>query len=129
MRRRPPRLYREPRSNVTLLEAMARQEGFYAAGSRPERNNNPGDIEDGKFARAHGATGTDGRFAIFPDSATGFAAMRALLLSAYRGLTIQQALNKYAPPVENDTNTYLEHVCEWANLNPCEMIDSALEVA
>jgi hypothetical protein len=111
---------------MTLLEAMARQEGFYVKGSRPQRNNNPGDIEYGKFARAHGAIGTDGRFAIFPDAETGFAAMRALLASAYKGLTVAEALNKYAPPVENETNVYLAHVCGWAGVTPEEPIDELL---
>lgn len=105
---------------------MARQEGFYVEGTRPNRNNNPGDIEYGDFALAHGATGTDGRFAIFPDAEAGFAAMKALLLKHYAGMTIEAALNKYAPPVENDTGTYLKHVCEWAGVQPFQLIDEAV---
>jgi hypothetical protein len=102
----------------TLLEAMARQEGFYAPGTLPNRRNNPGDIEDGEFAQAHGALPPDGhRFAAFPDAATGFAAMRALLTEHYLGLTLEEALNKWAPPVENDTNIYLQHVSEWTGLS------------
>jgi hypothetical protein len=112
---------------MNLLTAMAKQEGFYIRGSRPNRNNNPGDLEFGPFARAHGAIDSDGRFAIFPDTATGFQAMKALLLRDYSGLTIEQALNKYAPPNENDTNVYLQHVCEWTGLNPNALIDDALE--
>ena len=111
---------------MTLLEARARQEGFYTKGTRPHCNNNPGDLEYGPFAKAHGATGTDGRFAIFPDAATGFAAMRALLFQHYRGMTIQAALNKYAPPCENATNGYLQHVCQWAGVKPTDLIDQHL---
>ena len=111
---------------MTVLQAMAKQEGFYVPGSRPARNHNPGDIEYGKFARAHGAIGTDGRFAIFATDEDGFAAMRALLMSAYRGLTVEAALNKYAPPIENQTNTYLAHVCEWANVKPTDIMDAVL---
>lgn len=109
---------------LTLLQAMARQEGFYAEGSRPARNCNPGDIEYGKFALAHGAIGTDGRFAIFPDEATGFAAMRALLKGAYLGLTVQQAIAKWAPSSENNDAAYVDHVCEWTGLTP----ETVLEV-
>lgn len=112
---------------MNLLEAMAREEGFFVKGTRPARNNNPGDLEYGPFAHAHGATGSDGRFAIFPNAATGFAAMRALLLEHYSGLTIAQALNKYAPPVENETNVYLQRVCEWAALTPEMKIEDALK--
>jgi hypothetical protein len=111
---------------MTLLEAMAKQEGFGVAGARPTRNNNPGDLEYGPFAVANGATGTDGRFAIFPDSDTGFAAMKALLVERYRGLTVSEALNKYAPPVENETNVYLQHVCEWSGCQPDEDLETAL---
>ena len=46
---------------------------------RNVRNNNPGNIEYGDFARAYGATGSDGRFAIFPTMQAGQEAMLALL--------------------------------------------------
>lgn len=107
---------------MTFMEAIARQEGFYVEGTRPNRNNNPGDIEAGKFSAAHGATGSDGRFAIFPDADSGFAAMRALLTIAYLGLTVEQALNKWAPPVENQTNIYIDHVCEWTGMQPTDVL-------
>ena len=42
------------------------------------RNNNPGNIEYGDWARRHGATGSDGRFAIFESPEQGIAAMVAL---------------------------------------------------
>ena len=64
-----------------------------SGGSRAWRNNNPGNLEYGKFARGNGAIGTDGRFAIFPDTATGFNAMANLLsTSAYQNLTIEGAI-------------------------------------
>jgi len=114
-----------------ILEAMARMEGFYRRGSRPQRNNNPGDIEYGKFAQAHGATHAEqpaGRFAVFPDAATGFEAMRALLESrGYAGLTVSQALNRWAPPVENDTNAYTANVCRWAECKPDDAITDLLQ--
>lgn len=113
---------------MTLLEAMAREEGFYVKGTRPNRNNNPGDIEFGPFAQAHGSIKSDGRFAIFPTSEAGFEAMKALLLKHYSGLTLEAALNKYAPPVENDTNTYLNRVCEWTGLKPGTLIEEALHL-
>ena len=103
---------------LSFMQSVARQEGFLIKGSRPERNNNPGDIEWGKFTQAHGATGGDPRFAIFPTPEAGYAAMRALLRSAYIGLTVQAALNKWAPPVENDVSSYLIHVCQWSGLRP-----------
>ena len=83
----------------------------FSDGSRAWRNNNPGNIEDGKFARDNGAIGTDGRFAIFPDTVTGFNAIAILLsTSAYQNLTIEGAINRYAPPNENNVEDYLKSI-------------------
>lgn len=113
---------------MNFLQAVAREEGFYNLGTRPQRNLNPGDIEWGKFAQAHGATGTDGRFAKFPTADAGFAAMKALFQApSYRGLTVAAALNRWAPPVENHTNIYIDNVCKWANCHPTDVIDGLLD--
>jgi hypothetical protein len=110
-----------------LLLAMARMEGWLDPTSRCRRNFNPGDIEAGRFAVAHGATGSDGRFAIFPDDETGFRAMAALLEGpVYRGLTVAQAIAKYAPSNENDTARYIELVCLWANVKPDRLLATCL---
>lgn len=78
------------------------------APTRGARNNNPGNIEYGPFARKYGATGTDGRFAIFPDMQTGARAMAALLSSyQQRGVdTIDEIVDRWAPPHENKTAPY-----------------------
>lgn len=81
----------------------------FSGGTRAWRNNNPGNLEYGKFARNNGAIGTDGRFAIFPDVTTGFNAMANLLsTNAYQNLTIQEAINRYAPSSENNVENYLK---------------------
>lgn len=83
----------------------------FSGGSRAWRNNNPGNLEYGKFTRVNGAIGTDGRFAIFPDTATGFNAMAGLLsTNAYQKLTIAGAINRYAPPNENNVENYLKSI-------------------
>jgi len=113
---------------MTFLEAIGRMEGVNASGSRPQRNNNPGDIEYGKFAAAHGATGSDGRFAIFPTLAAGYSAMRALFEApSYKGLTVAAALNRWAPPVENNTNHYISSVCGWVGCKPTDIIDNLVQ--
>ena len=84
-------------------------------GSRSWRNNNPGNIEYGDFARRYGAIGTDGRFAIFPDEATGQRARAALIFNGdkYRNLTLTQAIERYAPSSENHTTAYQRRVPAW----------------
>src|SRR5580704_9465723 len=99
----------------TLMEAIAREEGWLNPNSRPRRNNNPGDIEWGKFAKAHGADSVEtpignepARFAHFPDPTTGFQAMRALLQApSYAGKTVAAVIYEWAPPSENDTQAYI----------------------
>ncbi|MCQ2599049.1 MAG: hypothetical protein MJ187_01575 [Alphaproteobacteria bacterium] len=80
-------------------------------GSAAWRNFNPGNIQYGKFAQSMGAIGRAGRWAVFPDEETGMAAIRALMRTgSYRNLTIAHAIEKYAPPHENDTVAYYNHI-------------------
>lgn len=112
---------------MTFLQAIAQVEGFYVMGSRSQRNLNPGDIEAGRFATAHGAIGSDGRFAKFSSADAGFDAMRALFQApTYKGLTVEQALNRYAPPAENETNRYIAAVCKVVGCEPTDVIDVLL---
>lgn len=105
-------------------------EGFGVLGTRPQRNRNPLDIEYGPFAQKHGATSGDPRFAIFPDAETGFAAAKALLSGPeYAGLTVAGMVWKFAPPVENDSQAYLNNICEWANIQPTDMLADVLGAA
>jgi hypothetical protein len=108
---------------MTFLEAVGREEGFLVEGTRPQRNNNPGDIEYGKFAIAHGAIKGDPRFAVFPDIETGYKAMQALFSApSYNNLTVREALNKWAPPVENATDIYVDHICKWVGCEPDDLV-------
>ena len=69
---------------------------------RPIRNNNPGNLEYGSFAKKMGAVGSDGRYAVFPTVEAGATAKVALLkTSTYQNLSIKDAFNRYAPPSEN----------------------------
>lgn len=81
-------------------------------GSRNWRNNNPGNLEYGEFAKSQGAIGSDGRFAVFGSYEQGRAAKETLLFegSKYKGLTIGEAIKKYAPPNENNTGRYIKTV-------------------
>ena len=91
-------------------------------GSRSWRNNNPGNLEYGKFAKQHGAIGTDGRFAVFPDKATGDAARVALLRGKYGDHSIASMVAAYAPPHENDTGRYAAVIASAAGVAPSARI-------
>lgn len=83
-------------------------------GSAAWRNNNPGNLRYySTFAPQHGAIGKDpSGFAIFPDEATGRAAMKSLLeTKPYQSLSLGDMIRlKYAQPHENDTAAYIRDV-------------------
>ena len=119
---------------MSLLSAIARMEGFGVQGSRARRNNNPGNIEWGSFAAQHGATGREpdlahskGRFAVFPSADIGFVALKQLLLEHYATLTVEAAILKYAPPSENDSESYIRNICNWAQCKPTDIIKDVLQ--
>jgi len=80
------------------------------------RNNNPGNINYGEFARSQGSTGAEaaGRFAVFQTAQDGLNALGALLRSyAARGIdTIRSIISKYAPAGENNTEGYIANVAK-----------------
>ena len=90
--------------------------GFLQGTSRGDRNNNPGNIKMGAFAKAHGATGEDEMgFAKFPDATAGATAMANLLASKYQGLTVEQIVNKWA---DHPTPGYLAAVTKESGFSP-----------
>ena len=104
---------------ITIIQAIARMEGWGKSGDIPTRDNNPGDIDAGVFASSQqGFVGNAGRFARFDNAEDGFNALRNLLTMHYLGMTIESAMNKYAPPVENQTNNYITVVCELTGNTP-----------
>jgi hypothetical protein len=80
------------------------------------RNNNPGNINYGEFAREHGSTGVEsaGRFATFATAQDGLDADAALLRSyAKRGIdSVRAIISKYAPAGENNTENYISTVAK-----------------
>jgi hypothetical protein len=94
------------RSKLAL--AIAQMEGYNKAGSRPNRNHNPGNLRASSLPNTKDAGG----YCVFPDSETGWAALeRQIGLDKNRGLTVEQFVHKYAPPTENHTENYIQFVC------------------
>lgn len=96
---------------------------------RPIRTNNPGGMNAGSFANANGAIGTDGRLAVFPDLATGFAAQEALL-NSYMGRgfnTVNSIVGRWAPRNvdNNSTDAYIAHVSRALGVRPDQPLDPA----
>ncbi|WP_342112014.1 hypothetical protein [Methylobacterium sp. SI9] len=80
-----------------------------SGGSRSWRNNNPGNLEYGNFAKSMGAIGSDGRFAKFKSYEDGRKAQEKLLFESkgYKDLTLGQAIRRWAPGSENNVPAYV----------------------
>lgn len=104
----------DPTKNLTEIPGSAPVGG--GGVPRGIRNNNPGNIEDGPFARSlPGYRGSDGRFAIFETPQDGVNAGAQLLGSyARRGVvTPSQVINRWAPPSDNNpTQAYAQYVAQ-----------------
>lgn len=80
---------------------------------RGVRNNNPGNIELGDPWQGMREKQTDGRFAQFETAAYGIRALARTLITyqdKYGIRTVSAAINRWAPPVENDTGAYVRAV-------------------
>ena len=107
----------------SLASSIARFEGYGVAGSVAQRNNNPGNLRAGP-----GQTGTDANgYAIFPDAATGYAALdNQIDLNISRGLTLNQffagepgVYPGYAPSGDsNNPSQYATTVAGWMGIDP-----------
>jgi hypothetical protein len=115
---------------VTIIQAIGKMEGFGVPNSRATRNCNPGNINFAPWTKDYGAVletipagiKEEARFACFQTDDQGWTALRYLLTSRYIGMTIAAAFNKYAPPVENNTNAYTSFVCEETGLQPEDIL-------
>lgn len=93
--------------------------------TRGERNNNPGNIvRDGDMwhGMATDQSG-DSRFIVFISPDFGIRAIGKIVNSYYykHGLTtVESIINRWAPPVENNTNAYICDVADKCGVKPDE---------
>jgi hypothetical protein len=106
--------------------AVGGDAGASAGAPRSVRNNNPGNIEDGAFARSQpGYVGSDGRFAIFEAPEAGQGAAMALLGSYIdRGFnSVGKIISRWAPKEDNnDTAAYVRTVASKLGVKPAQPI-------
>ena len=110
--------------------------------SRGIRNNNPGNIDYNKANAWQGQLGLElgvpkPRFARFDTPENGIRALGKLLRN-YRGKdgqprvggpgidTVQEIINRWAPPGENDTGSYARAVSKRLGVYPTDIIDVRL---
>jgi len=121
----------------SLVQAIERFEGFFTPGSVAQRNNNPGNLRAGP-----GQIGTDaGGYAIFPDVATGEAALaNQINLNISRGLSLNTffagqrdssgnvvpgGYPGYAPSADsNNPAQYAATVAGWIGIDPAAPLNT-----
>jgi hypothetical protein len=114
---------------MTLLARLiAQEEGYGTPGAIPTTHNNPGDLRHSPNS-THSATApnTIGQIDT-PDD--GWADLeRQLRLYAERGLTLEQAIFEFAPPEENDSEQYLNFICDGLGLPRNASVSDALKIS
>lgn len=92
------------------------------------RNHNPGNIDrtGDKWQGMAADQSSDSRFVVFVAPQWGIRALVKVLLSYQRkhGIkTIRGIINRWAPPVENNTSAYVEQVAKACGVDPDDTID------
>jgi len=90
------------------------------------RNNNPGNIRHGDDWNGRTAEQPDPSFITFESPEYGVRAMARILRNYQQkyGLnTVNGLISRWAPPVENDTGSYVAHVAHLAGVGPDQPID------
>jgi len=103
----------DPKTNLLTGPVWTGGGAVPGKATRADRNNNPGNIEDGPFARRQaGYQGGDGRFARFATPEHGAAAQTKLIQGymAQGRNTIASIIAKYAPGHENNVGAYIASV-------------------
>ena len=94
---------------------------------RPVRLNNPLDIRrDGTAWEGLSESQPDPAFCLFNSMAFGFrAAFRILITYAdhYQISTVKGVITRWAPPTENDTDSYVASVCKRTGFGPDQVIN------
>jgi len=84
-------------------------------GTLASKNNNPGNL---RLAGQEGAEQGEGGFARFSSPEAGYNALQDQIeLDKKRDLTVREFISKYAPPSENDTETYVKQFAETLNVD------------
>ena len=84
----------------------------YSGGTWAWRNQNPGNIRPGSISRKYGQIGVVFNFAVFPDRESGHLALLDVLKITYGDSSIDEMMDHFAPPSENNTARYKKFLHE-----------------
>jgi hypothetical protein len=98
-----------PHHSVIYTDSNGKQ-WKYEGGTRPWRNQNPGNLVPGNVSKRNGAIGEAGGFAVFPDYESGHEALIDSLKNVHGNKDIPALMEVYAPRKENNTKKYIAFI-------------------
>jgi hypothetical protein len=118
----------ERTKNVTAAQQQGLVDWQLDAKGKPVRglvNNNPGNIRPDKAYTWQGSTGEAGGFVQFSSPEAGIRALTLNLLSYdQQGInTVQGIINRWAPPSENKTGSYVNQVAKDLGVKPTDQLN------
>lgn len=84
----------------------------FSGGTLAWRNHNPGNVHPGHISKKHNQIGVAYQLAVFPDYDSGHAALLDVLKITYTNTSIEEMMQNYAPPHENNTKKYIKFLQE-----------------
>lgn len=110
-------LFRYQGDNIIYKTSEKLKELGAMSGNIPRgiRNNNPLNIDKSSSNWQGKTEGQDTRFETFVSPEYGIRAGAKILLNyqkLYKLYTMEDIFNRYAPPIENNTNAYAEHMAK-----------------
>ncbi len=94
--------------------------------ARGIRNHNPGNIRKGEKWKGLSEHQTDSSFCVFVSPEYGIRALAKVLLTYYKKYqlnTVKKIISRYAPPNENETESYIKSVANQLGVASDEVID------
>jgi len=111
-----------------LAQLIAKMEGFGITGAIPTLRHNPGDLRHSPHSSHEGEGSND--IGIIDTDQDGWADLeRQLELYAAHSMTLRAAIYAFAPPSENNSERYLNFVCQGLGCSPDIPVSEALKIA
>lgn len=81
------------------------------------RNNNPGNLR-APVIHSPGAVVVNGfaRFRTLADGLDNLAHLAHVYYNVHRVHTVEAFIDRYAPPIENETSSYIAEICHWLRI-------------